>query len=240
MSTMIRHPQRLARIAGVFYLIIIACAMFAYLYVRGHVIVPGDMARTGANLVAHEQLYRMGFASAVIVVVSNPPMGVILCLLLQVVNRPIALLALVFITISTTIEAVNSFNYITPLFTFTLPEYHSAFNPHQIEALARGPIRLFGYAFSVSLTFFGVFCALIGYLITRSKFLPAILGVLMIGAGVCYWIDSFGLFLSWPDVPYILLFTFAAENLLALWLIIFGVNEKKWFEQAGLDAPVAR
>src|SRR2546430_2119722 len=65
--TFTEHPRLLARIAGVFYLIITACALFAYLYVRGQVIVPGDMARTAANFLGHEQLYRTGFSAAVIV-----------------------------------------------------------------------------------------------------------------------------------------------------------------------------
>ena len=225
--TFTEHPRLLARIAGVFYLIITACALFAYLYVRGQVIVPGDMARTAANILAHEQLYRTGFSAAVIVVICNPPMGLILYELLKVVNPRLALLALVFIIISTTIEAVNLFNYITPLFTLTLPEYRGAFDPDELQALARGPIRLFGYAFSVSLTFFGVFCALNGYLILRSKFLPAVLGLLMIVAGVTYWINSFQLFLALP-IPYIQWVTLIAELSLALWLLVVGVNEAKW------------
>lgn len=225
--TFTEHPRLLARIAGVFYLIITAFALFAYLYVRGQVIVPGDMARTAANILAQEQLYRTGFSAAVIVVICNPPMGLLLYELLKVVNPRLALLALVFIIISTTIEAVNLFNYITPLFTLSLPEYRGAFDPDELQALARGPIRLFGYAFSVSLTFFGVFCALNGYLILRSKFLPAILGLLMIVAGVTYWINSFQLFLALP-IPYIQWVTLVAELSLALWLLVVGVNEAKW------------
>jgi len=225
--TFTEHPRLLARIAGVFYLIITAFALFAYLYVRGQVIVPGDMARTAANILAHEQLYRTGFSAAVIAVICNPPMGLILYELLKVVNPRVALLALVFIIISTTIEAVNLFNYITPLFTLSLPEYRGAFDPDELQALARGPIRLFGYAFSVSLTFFGVFCALNGYLILRSKFLPAVLGLLMIAAGLTYWINSFQLFLALP-IPYIQWVTLIAELSLALWLLVVGVNEAKW------------
>jgi hypothetical protein len=148
-----------------------------------------------------------------------------------VVNPRLALLALVFIIISTTIEAVNLFNYITPLFTLTLPEYRGAFDPDELQALASGPIRLFGYAFSVSLTFFGVFCALNGYLIVRSRFLPPVLGLLMIVAGVTYWINSFQLFLALP-IPYIQWVTLIAELSLALWLLVVGVNEAKWHARA--------
>jgi hypothetical protein len=225
--TFTEHPRLLARIAGALYLIITACALFAYLYVRGQVIVADDMAQTAANFLLHEQLYRLGFAAAVIVVVCNLSMGLILFELLKVVNPRLAQLALLFIIVSTTIEAVNLFNYIEPLFTFSLPEYVKAFDPGERQALARGPIRMFGYAFSVSLTFFGVFCALIGVLIFRSKFLPAIIGLLMIVAGVTYWINSFRLFLALP-IPYLKWVTLIAELSLALWLLLVGVNEAKW------------
>jgi len=226
------HPRALARIAGAFYLIITACALFAYLYVRGQLIVPGDMGQTSANLLAHERLYRLGISAAVVVVVCNLPLGWILFELLKVVHARLAVLALLFITASATIEAVNISNYVTPLFTFTMPEYRSAFQAHELQALARGPIRMFDYLFSVSLTFFGVFCALIGYLIVRSKFLPAILGLLMMAAGVTYWINSFRLFLALP-IPYLPWVTLVAESSLALWLVVVGVNETKWRAQPG-------
>jgi hypothetical protein len=229
--TFTEHPRLLARIGGAFYLIIIAFALFAYLHVRSHLIVPGNMAQTATNILAHEKLYRLGFSAAVVVVVCNLPLGWILFELLKVVNSRLALLALLFIIVATTIEAINTFNYIEPLFTFSLPEYRSAFPANEIQALARGPIRMFGYLFSVSLTFFSVFCVLIGFLIFRSKFFPAILGLLMIAAGVTYWINSFSLFLALP-IPYLPWFTVIVELLLALWLLIFGVNEAKWQARA--------
>ena len=228
--TFTRHPRLLARIAGVFYLLIIVFAAFAYLYVRGRLIMPTDMAQTANNILAHERLYRAGFSGAVVVVICNPPMGLILYELLKVVNRPLALLALVSITISTTLEAVNLLNYITPLFTLSLPEYVSAFNSAQQQALARGPIRLFGYVFSVSLTFFGVFCGLIGYMMGRSSFFPHILGILLLAAGWTYGINSFVLFLALPPLPNLWI-GFIAELSLALWLLVVGLNEMKWRAQ---------
>ncbi|HVI81456.1 MAG TPA: DUF4386 domain-containing protein [Chthoniobacterales bacterium] len=227
LMTFTEHPRLLARVAGTLYLIITAFALFAYLYVRGQVIVADDLAKTAANFLAHEQLYRLGFTAAAIVVICNLPMGFILFELLKVVNPRLALLALLFITASAIIEAVNLFNYIEPLFTFSLPAYRNAFDPDELQALAAGPIRMFGYAFSVSLTFFGVFCVLIGILIFQSRFLPAILGLLMIVAGVTYWINSFRLFLALP-IPYLQWVTLVAELSLALWLLVVGVNEVKW------------
>jgi hypothetical protein len=229
--TVSKDPRLLARVAGVFYLIIIAFALFAYKYVHGQLIDPGSMAQTATNILAHERLFRLGFSAAVVVVICNLPLGLILFELLKIVNPRIALLALIFIVAAATIEAVNLFNYIEPLFTFSLPQYRSAFQANELQALARGPIKMFGYAFSVSLTFFGVFCGLIGFLILRSKFFPKVLGLLMIVAGMAYWINNFGLFLALP-IPYIPWVTLIAELSLALWLFVVGVNEEKWRAQA--------
>ena len=149
--TFTEHPRLLARIAGAFYLIITAFALFAYMYVRGQLIDTGDMARTADNIVANEHLFRIGFTAAVIVTMCNLPLGFILYELFKVVNPRLALLALVFIIASATLEAVNSYNYLAPLITFTLPEYLNAFDAEQRQALARAPIR-FGQSVASSTT----------------------------------------------------------------------------------------
>jgi hypothetical protein len=79
--------------------------------------------------------------------------------------------------------------------------------------------------------FFWPYCLLIGYVIFRSAFLPRILGVLMVLAGVG-WLA----FLS-PIANYLSSYFEAlgilAEGSLMLWLIVKGVNNQRWKEQAG-------
>lgn len=82
------------------------------------------------------------------------------------------------------------------------------------------------------LYFFGPYCLLIGYLILSSTFLPRILGVLMALAGLG-WLA----FLN-PTLPHFLSLTIegigiVAEASLMLWLIVMGVNDQRWKEQAG-------
>jgi hypothetical protein len=81
-----------------------------------------------------------------------------------------------------------------------------------------------------SLVFFGPYCLLIGYLIFRSTFLPRILGVLMMLAGVG-WL----MFLS-PLASHLTtslkVLGFVAELSLCLWLLVKGVNVVRWKEQA--------
>jgi Domain of unknown function (DUF4386) len=83
------------------------------------------------------------------------------------------------------------------------------------------------------LVFFGFYCALIGYLIFRSTFLPRFLGVLMALAGLGY------LTLLYPPLgnylmnPYIMIAGGAGEWSLTLWLLVKGVDAQRWKEQAG-------
>ncbi len=83
-----------------------------------------------------------------------------------------------------------------------------------------------------ALVFFGPYCLLLGYLIFRSTFLPRILGVLMACAGLGWLIfmSPLGNHLS----TYLKVLGFLAEMSLMLWLIVKGVNEQRWKEQAGV------
>jgi hypothetical protein len=81
-----------------------------------------------------------------------------------------------------------------------------------------------------SLVFFGPYCLLIGYLIFRSTFLPRILGVLMAFAGLGWlvFLSPLANHLS----TYLKALGFLAELSLCLWLVVKGVNEQGWKEQA--------
>ncbi len=82
-----------------------------------------------------------------------------------------------------------------------------------------------------SLVFFGLYCLLIGYLIFRSTFLPRTLGALMAFGGLG-WLT----FLSPPLANYLSPYNLApgllGEGALTLWLLVVGVNEQRWKEQA--------
>ena len=85
------------------------------------------------------------------------------------------------------------------------------------------------------LVYFGFYCALIGYLIVRSSFMPRFVGVLMVCAGAGYltflW-QPFGNSL----VPYNYIPGFVGELTLTIWLLVKGVDQERWMEQAGTIA----
>ncbi|MGD0468458.1 MAG: DUF4386 domain-containing protein [Terriglobales bacterium] len=101
-----------------------------------------------------------------------------------------------------------------------------------LAGCAKEILRLFNVApLKINtLVFFGPYCLLLGYLIFRSTFLPRILGVLMAFAGLGWLI--FMSPLAHPLSTYLKILGFLAEASLMLWLLVKGVNEQRWKEQA--------
>lgn len=93
-----------------------------------------------------------------------------------------------------------------------------------------GPLHITLYRMN-SLVFFGFYCVLIGYLILKSSFLPRILGVLMVLAGLG-WLT----FIWAPLAKYLSPYNYypggIGEGLLCLWLLVVGLNAQRWKGQA--------
>jgi hypothetical protein len=93
-------------------------------------------------------------------------------------------------------------------------------------------LNLFHLAAQISpLLFFGPYCLLLGYLILKSTFLPRVLGGLMVLAGLG-WLTFLLLSPASRIIPYVEGVGILAEGLLMLWLLIFGVNPRRWNERA--------
>jgi drug/metabolite transporter (DMT)-like permease len=93
-------------------------------------------------------------------------------------------------------------------------------------------LNLFHLASRISpLFFFGPYCLLLGYLIFRSTFLPRVLGALMMLAGLG-WLTFLVLSPTSRAIPYVEGLGILAEGLLMLWLLILGVNPRRWNERA--------
>ena len=84
-----------------------------------------------------------------------------------------------------------------------------------------------------ALVFFGGYCVLIGSLILRSTFLPRVLGVLMLFAGLG-WLTFLSPSLASHLSPYNLAPGVLGEGVLTLWLLLVGVNVRRWKEQASV------
>jgi hypothetical protein len=232
---MVYSIKSTARVGGFLYLVNIVFGFFAIGYVPGVVIKHADAATTAGNILGHELLYRMGLAAHALILLTNIPLAIVFYRLFKIVSRNISLLVVFFTLVGTSVEAASLINQFMPLILLKGNTAFQSFSPGQLQSLAYLGQSLEGAGFNLSLVFFGCYGISIGTLICRSRFLPRAIGVLMIVGGSCYVFNSFASFVA-PAfasslVPYIQLPSGLAELSLCLWLLIAGVNSKKWQEQ---------
>ena len=229
-------PRHLARIAGGLYLIIIVGGFFAIGFVTAALVVPGDAAATAHNILAHELLYRLGFAAHIIILLCNIPLAVIFYDLFKVVSRRLSLLVVFFTLVGTAIEGANVLNQFAPLILLGSGHYLSVFTPEQLQALAYMPLDSQAISYDIQQVIYACYLLAAGYLVFRSTFLPRTVGVLLAIGGLCYLTNSFATFLA-PEFaaglfPYIQVPSGVAELSLCLWFLVMGVNVQRWKEQA--------
>jgi uncharacterized protein DUF4386 len=222
-------PRLKARIAGGLYLSGVA-NLFAGV-VLGSLVVNGDAVATAHNILAHETLYRLAFAADLITVPCYIAVSALFYNLFKPVNRSLSLIAAFFGLSGSTMWALNDFFFLAPLVVLGGAHSVTAVKVDQLQALALAFLNLHAQGSNIVMVAFGFHVILIGYLIFRSTFLPRILGVWLVIAGLCYLANSFANFLA-PEFaahlsPYILI-PGMVEIVLALWLLMKGVNVERW------------
>jgi hypothetical protein len=95
LSTIDNSQNTAAKVVGIAYLLALVPAVFAEFYVRDHLVVFDNAAQTALNIVAHERLFRLGIASNVTVFAIDVVLITALYVVLNGVNRSVALLAVV-------------------------------------------------------------------------------------------------------------------------------------------------
>ena len=224
-------PRLNARIAGVFYLVTILTRMFVEIFVRNRLVVSDNAAATANNIVAHEPLWRLGFATDIIAFASYIALAALLYELLKPVNQSLSLVAAFFGLVASVVHAISSLFHLAPLVLLGGAPYLTVFTVEQLQALALVFLRLRAAAYhNIGLVFFGLYLLSVGILIFKSAFLPRVIGVVMVLAGLSYMP-----FLSPPLArsmqPYILFFPAIGQISLTLWLLVMGVNAQRWKEQ---------
>ncbi len=205
--------KRTARVAGFLYLMVAVFSGFGA-SVRSGLIVPGDAAATASHIMASEELFRVGIVSDLIGQVFHILLALVLFELLKTVNKNQAWLMLVLALVPVPIAMLNQLNQFAVLPLLGSADYS------QIMFY----LNLHNQGVLIAQIFWGLWLFPLGYLIFKSDYMPGILGVLLMIAGLGYLVDSFGRFLSPNYSLSISMFTFVGEVLFLLWLLIKGVN----------------
>jgi hypothetical protein len=238
MTTGVRKesPVRQARIAGALWLLCIVAGLVGFMF-ASPLIVANDAAATAANIVTKESSYRLGFAFDLISGASYLGTTVFIYWVLKPVSRSLSMLAAFFGLAGVAIGGVAWVSRLGLLVLLHGDQYLSAFPANQLQAMAMTALKLQLQVFSIGMVFFGVQCMSIGYLVARSIFLPRVLGILLGIGGTSYVIASFASFLIPSFGAYLVRFVvpvaLIGEGSLTVWLLVKGVNERRWYDQAG-------
>jgi len=224
-------PRLKARIAGVFSLITILTGIFAQGFVSDRLVVQGDSAATATNILTHSGLFQLAYAVFLIEMACNIAMTALFYDLLKPAGRSVSLLAAFLGFAGCVIKTFSRVFFIVPLFILGGAHFLSVFSVEQLQALALLSLKVNDRGAQMALVFFGFYALLTGYLIIRSTFLPRILGMLSVVGGLG-WLSFLYLPLGHLLFLYVVAVALLGAGALIVWLLVFGVNEQRWKEQA--------
>lgn len=228
-------PRFRARLAAAFFLLTLLGGVFAQGFVSNRLVVHGDAAATAANIFAHKTLYQWGFTVYLIEMACNITTVVLFYTLLRPAGRTVSLIAASLGLAGCVIKSFARVFYLAPLFVLGGAHYLSVFTTEQLQALALIFLTVNGQGAGMALAFFGFYTFLIGYLIFKSTFLPRFLGVLFAISGLG-WLSFLSPTLGNTLFDYVSSFALLASAVTLFWFFVFGVNEQRWRERAGVGA----
>jgi hypothetical protein len=222
-------PYPHARTIGVIYLLYFLTAFFAAFLTKG-LVVPGDATATAHSILAHEALYRSGFAVDLIANALYIALTALFYRLFEPVNRSISLLAAFFSLVGCAIQIFGGVFRLAPFLLLGNSQLSNVFTVEQLQTVALLSLMLHAETFKIALILFAFYDLLLGYLIFRSTFLPCILGAFLMCAGMGW------LTFVWPPLAnalssYIMALGGLAEIFLMLWLLVKDVNVQRWKKQ---------
>jgi hypothetical protein len=224
--TVFTSPLVTARLAGFFYLLQVL------VFISYSLILPEDPSATISVLRSSESLFRLGIVGILVGQIVGIVYVLLLYKLLKPVNKSVATLMLVFALMVPPLTMLNELTHLSVLQFLGGAEYLNVFTTGQLEALASVFIRLHDGGTNIAFIFAGLWLLPLGYLVFQSRFLPRILGVLLVLAGLGYFAYAFGSLLSADYNLDLVLLTGLAEVLFLLWLLIKGVNTERWQARA--------
>ena len=220
-----------ARIIGALYLFTILAGVFAEGFVTDRLVVWGSAATTAANILAHESLFRTGFAAYLIEMVAQIVMVTLFYELLAPVNKSLARASAVLEIAGCVIKTMSRLFFLVSLLILSGKAYSNAFNTDQLQSLALLVLKINDQGAAIALVFFGFATILQGYLIMQSTFLPRWIGVWGMIAGFG-WLTFLSPPLGLRLFPFVAPVGLLGALVLIGWLLVVGVNEQRWRERA--------
>jgi hypothetical protein len=184
-------PQKIAKLAGLFYLINIITGLFTEIFVRSNIIVWENAAATAQNIIASQLLFRAGIISDLLMTMSYLLMGLTFYILLKQVNKNVALAMLLLNIIGVAILALNLLNQFAPIILLSGADFLKVFSADQLNSLVMFFLNLHKYGYIIAGISWSAYLLPLGYLVYKSGYFSKFLGVLLMIAPLYGLTDLF-------------------------------------------------
>jgi hypothetical protein len=230
--------KKTARIAGFWYLLVAIFGAFNTMFVESKLFVSGDAAATVNNILASERLFRLGILSNLLTTICFLFLANALYKLFKSVDKDLVRLMVIFIISSVPIAFLEMLKF-APILLSSKAVYLSAFEPAQLQALAKVFLDLFEQGFFITCIFYGLWMFPLGLLVFKSGsgFIPKALGVLLMVGCFGYlfnflssagYLSAIFLPLNYKAITSLWMnITIIGEVLCILWLLIMGPKDQK-------------
>jgi hypothetical protein len=219
--------KRIARFAGLWYLILAITSGYSWMFIN-KILVVGNATLTTNNILRLESQYLIAIVSNIIGQISFILLGLALYNLLKQVNKTQAKLMLSFILISVPIMFINIFFQTGSLLVLNRFDYLKVFSPDQINSISMLFMNLNIVGVHIVEIFWGLWLFPFSYLVYKSNYFPKIFAILLVISGLGYLIGSLSSlthpgfyaaiekFLSIPEA--------LGESVMVIWLLIIGIK----------------
>lgn len=226
-----------ARFAGMLYLLQIPLGIFGIVYVPQQLIDKDNLQTTMANIASHEFLFRLSMVSAILCALVTVGTGALIAKTLKPVNGPWSRWIFIFTCLVCPITLINELNHVAVLNLATTSSNSMTLLQGEPEILVNLFLNLHVYGIKTIDIFFGLWLLPMGYLVIQSKYIPKIIGYLLLLTCLGYLIDFCTFFLL-PKFPITVSeYTWIGEVLMVLWLLIKGIDSAA-FEKHYSDKPL--
>ena len=191
-------------------------------YVYPKLVVSGSIEQTSLNISAHGGLFLAAAFCYLISFIGDIVLAWSLYVLLKPVNKSLSLLTACFQLVYAAVAISSTLTLFTVFRLLNTPEYLSVFGAGPLRAQIDLLLHSFRYGWSISLVLFGIHLILLGYLVFNSKYIPWIIGILLVIDGLGWVIDSVSPYL-FPNASLgFITITFFGELVFMFWLLIRG------------------
>jgi Domain of unknown function (DUF4386) len=216
------------RVAGLWYLVLIAIGPLFLIYIPNKLFVHGNAAATVNNIAAHERLFRIGILAELVGGVVLIFLVLAFYRLFESVDPSLAVLVIILGGVMpAVIYFVNVVNDFAALMVAQNADFLSVFDKPQRDALAMVFLRLHNYQIDASLVLAGAWLFPLATLVYRSRFLPRFLGIWLAIGGFGWLILSLTAIVApqYQDKLFAIFQpAFLGEIALTLWLVIKGAK----------------